>query len=44
MKPDDLHRWWGLPLEHPPHPHLRRWYDAIRRLPAPRGVLDQPLS
>ncbi|RYF18830.1 MAG: glutathione S-transferase [Comamonadaceae bacterium] len=40
----EMHRWWGLPLEHPPHPHLRRWYDGIRQQPAARGVLDLPLS
>ena len=40
----EMHRWWGLPLEHPPHPHLRRWYDGIRQRPAARGVLDLPLS
>jgi glutathione S-transferase len=40
----EMHRWWGLPLQHPPHPHLRRWYDAIRSLPAARGALDVPLS
>lgn len=40
----EMHRWWGLPLEHAPHPHLRRWYDGIRQQPAARGVLDLPLS
>ncbi|MBE7366957.1 glutathione S-transferase family protein [Ramlibacter pallidus] len=40
----EMHRWWGLPLEHPPHPHLRRWYDGVRHLPAARGVLDLSLS
>jgi glutathione S-transferase len=40
----EMHRWWGLPLEHPAHPHLQRWYDGIRQLPAARGVLDLPLS
>jgi len=40
----EMHRWWGLPLEHPAHPHLSRWYDAIRALPAARGVLDLSLS
>lgn len=40
----EMHRWWGLPLDHPPHPHLRRWYDGIRQHPAARGVLDLPLS
>jgi glutathione S-transferase len=40
----EMHRWWGLPLEHPAHPHLRRWYDGLRALPAARGILDIPLS
>jgi glutathione S-transferase len=40
----EMHRWWGLPLEHPPHRHLQRWYNGIRQLPAARGVLDLPLS
>ena len=40
----EMHRFWGLPLEHPAHPHLQRWYDGIRQLPAARGVLDLPLS
>jgi glutathione S-transferase len=40
----EMHRWWGLALEHPPHPHLRLWYEGMRALPAARGVLDIPLS
>ena len=40
----EMHRWWGLPLEHKARPHLRRWYDGILQLPAARGVLDIPLS
>ena len=40
----EMHRWWGLPLQHPPRPHLQRWYDGIRSLPAARGALDIPLS
>ena len=40
----EMHRWWGLPLPHAPHPNLLRWYDGIRALPAARGVLDLPLS
>ena len=40
----EMHRWWGLPLEHPTHPNLRRWYDGLARLPAARGALDVPLS
>jgi glutathione S-transferase len=40
----EMHRWWGLPREPAPHPNLQRWYDAMRRLPAARGVLDAALS
>jgi glutathione S-transferase len=40
----EMHRWWGLPREPAPHPNLQRWYDAMRRLPAARGVLDVALS
>lgn len=40
----EMHRWWGLDLDHPEHPHLRRWYDGIRQLPAARGALDIALS
>ncbi|HEY0825881.1 MAG TPA: glutathione S-transferase [Ramlibacter sp.] len=40
----EMHRWWGLPFAHPPRPHLQRWYEGIRSLPAARGVLDLPLS
>jgi glutathione S-transferase len=40
----EIHRWWGLPLSHPSHPSLRRWYDGLVDHPASRGVLDLPLS
>jgi glutathione S-transferase len=40
----EMHRWWGLPLPHPSHPNLQRWYEGIRALPAARGVLDLPLG
>jgi len=40
----EMHRWWGLPLEHPAHPNLRRWYEGLRQRPAARGALDVPLS
>jgi glutathione S-transferase len=40
----ELHRWWGLPLEFPERPHLRRWYEGLLALPAARGALDVPLS
>ena len=40
----EMHRWWGLPLRHAEHPHLRRWYEGMRQRPAARGALDVPLS
>ena len=40
----EMHRWWGLPLDHAPLPHLARWYEGLRTLPAARGALDVPLS
>lgn len=40
----EMHRWWGLPLHHAEHPHLRRWYDGLRQRPAARGALDVDLS
>ena len=40
----EMHRWQGLPLDHPVLPNLARWYDSLRLLPAARGVLDIALS
>jgi glutathione S-transferase len=40
----EMQRWWGLPLEHPPHAHLRRWYEGLLALPAARGALDVALG
>jgi glutathione S-transferase len=40
----EMHRYWGLPLPHPPHPNLQRWYAGICASPAARGVLDLPLA
>jgi glutathione S-transferase len=40
----ELHRWRGLPLAQARRPHLDRWYEGIRCLPASRGALDVPLS
>jgi glutathione S-transferase len=39
----EMHRWWGLPLRHADHPHLRRWYEGLRQRPAARGALDVAL-
>lgn len=40
----EMHRWWGLPLDHAEHPHLRRWYEGVAQLPAARGALNVALS
>ncbi len=40
----EIHRWHGLPLQHPGRPHLEQWYQGILSHPASRGVLDLPLS
>ena len=45
----EMHRWWGLPPEHPAlprsaYPHLARWYAGICAQPASHGVLDIVLS
>ncbi|MGZ5195815.1 MAG: glutathione S-transferase family protein [Ramlibacter sp.] len=40
----EMHRWLGLPIDHPPRPHLDRWYQNILGQTASRGVLDLPLS
>ena len=40
----DIHRWFGLPRERAPLPHLERWYASIQARPAVRGVLELPLS
>lgn len=40
----EIHRWWSLPQDRMPRPHLERWYNAVSTRPGARGVLDQPLS
>ncbi|MDA8451869.1 glutathione S-transferase [Acidovorax sp. NCPPB 3859] len=40
----EIHRWWGLPQERPPRPHLERWFNALRARSGALGVLDQPLA
>jgi len=43
----EMHRWSGLPLSHPPRPHLphlQRWYAALCARPASRGVLDHTIT
>ena len=40
----EMHRWFGLPMEHASYANVQRWYGGILALPAARGVLDLPLS
>ncbi|MEJ7928563.1 glutathione S-transferase N-terminal domain-containing protein [Ramlibacter sp. AN1015] len=40
----EMHRWRGLPLPWQERPHLDRWWERMRSLPAAAGVLDLPLS
>ena len=40
----EIHRWLGLPLQHPSRPALEQWYRGILGQPATRGVLDLPLA
>jgi glutathione S-transferase len=40
----EMHRWRALPLAQRARPHLDRWYDGLRGLPAARGVLDIALT
>jgi glutathione S-transferase len=40
----EIHRWWGLPQDRNPLPHLERWYRQVSTRPGARGVLDQPLA
>jgi glutathione S-transferase len=45
----EMHRWWGLPPQHPAlprsaYPHLSRWYAGLCAQPASQGVLDIVLS
>jgi glutathione S-transferase len=40
----EIHRWWGLPLERQPYPHLERWYARLLERAASRGVFDVPLA
>jgi glutathione S-transferase len=38
-----VHRWFGLPLERQPRPHLQRWLARIHARPAFEGVLTLPV-
>lgn len=40
----EIHRWFGLPLERTPMPHLERWYREVSTRPAASSVLTLPLA
>jgi glutathione S-transferase len=37
-------RWMALPIERPPLPNVRRWFDALSQRPAYRKVVMLPLT
>jgi glutathione S-transferase len=40
----EIHRWFGLPIDRPPLPHLERWYGEVSTRPAAATVLTLPLT
>jgi glutathione S-transferase len=38
-----VHRWFGLPCEHTPRPHLQRWLAQVHERPCFNGVLTYPV-
>ena len=40
----EIHRWFGLPLQHPSLPNIERWFQSLCERTGARGVLNQPLS
>ncbi len=40
----EAHRWYNLPVERSPRPHVERWYAQLCARPAAVGVLDLALS
>lgn len=38
-----VHRWFGLPCEHAPRPHVQAWLARVRARPACEGVLTLPI-
>jgi glutathione S-transferase len=39
-----VHRWLHLPIQHPPTPHLDRYYADVMKRPAARHVMSLPLT
>ena len=40
----EVQRWFGLPQERQPRPHVERWFAALLARPAAKGVLDLALA
>ena len=40
----EVQRWFGLPQERQPRPHVERWFASLLARPASKGVLDMALS
>lgn len=39
-----VHRWYGLPIERQPHPHVEAWLGRLRARPAYAVVLGDPVT
>ena len=37
-------RWFGLEIERPELPHLKRWFDALSARPAYKKIVLLPLT
>ena len=40
----EVQRWFGLPQEREPRPHIERWFASLLTRPSSKGVLDLPLA
>ncbi len=40
----EVQRWFGLPQERQPRPHIERWFASLLARPAAKGVLDLSLA
>ncbi|MBT0569850.1 glutathione S-transferase [Curvibacter sp. CHRR-16] len=40
----EMHRWYGLPLEHPRFAAVEAWFDRLRQRPAAHAILTMPLG
>lgn len=39
----EMHRWYGLPLQHPRFAAVEAWFERLRQRPAAKAILTMPL-